>query len=330
MDQSIVNINKHAQSNVDMEGKNNLENSYFYKQQQENSATTTFINNSESPSNNTNSNVITLTHSPGGGSASWSADCSNEHVISSTSTSVSSSTENNKSSFGWSTSFNKMGKSLANVQLPYRVVSIKKRRPKPYFILKLFIDSTENYDLYKKYVCAARLQNDVVDKYKNGEAKTNVTNTTNVTYFDAGFDLFCPDFAVINDSRTGAAVHKLNHKVKCSMMKVDFDADGEKFIQPVGYYMYPRSSTGTKTPLRLANSVGIIDSGYRGHIIAAFDAPPSFSCTGGSYKVEQFQRLVQICPPDLSYPLEVELVADESLLGCGGKRGAGGFGSTGS
>jgi dUTP pyrophosphatase len=210
---------------------------------------------------------------------------------------------------------------LANVQLPYRVVSIKKRRGRPYFILKIFIDSTENYDLYKKYVAAAKKQNDVIDKYKNGN--------TQATYFDAGFDLFCPDLVVISDSRTGSAVHKVNHMVKCSMMKVDYDADGEKFVHPVGYYMYPRSSTGTKTPLRLANSVGIIDSGYRGHIIAAFDAPPSFSCTGGEYKVEQFQRLVQICPPDLSYPIDVELVADESLLGCGGQRGTGGFGSTG-
>ena len=37
---------------------------------------------------------------------------------------------------------------------------------------------------------------------------------------------------------------------------------------PKGYYLeiYPRSSTGLKSPLRLANSVGIIDSDYRGEI----------------------------------------------------------------
>ena len=39
----------------------------------------------------------------------------------------------------------------------------------------------------------------------------------------------------------------------------------------VGYYLYSRSSTGSKTPLRLSNSVGIIDSGYRGNIKACFD-----------------------------------------------------------
>ena len=40
---------------------------------------------------------------------------------------------------------------------------------------------------------------------------------------------------------------------------------------PCGYYLYPRSSTGSKTPLRLSNSIGVIDSGYRGNLIACFD-----------------------------------------------------------
>jgi len=292
----------------DEDNKSNdlMKNSVIYTPQKECGAT------SKSVYAHTNKNSFVVPDTLNNGSASWSAGCSNEHVH----------TDVNKSTtMGWSTSLHKIGKSLANIQQPYRVISVKKRRGKPYFILKLFIDSTDNYDLYKKYVAAVKLQNDIVDAYKNSDKQE--------TYFDAGFDLFCPDIMVIGDSRTGAAVHKLNHMVKCSMMKVDYDSNGDKFVHPVGYYMYPRSSTGTKTPLRLANSVGIIDSGYRGHIIAAFDAPPPFSCSGGAYKVEKFQRLVQICPPDLSYPLEVELVADESLLGCGGQRGAGGFGSTG-
>ena len=32
----------------------------------------------------------------------------------------------------------------------------------------------------------------------------------------------------------------------------------------VGYYLYSRSSTPIKTPLRLANNIGIIDSSYQG------------------------------------------------------------------
>ena len=101
------------------------------------------------------------------------------------------------------------------------------------------------------------------------------------------------------------------------------DAAGEK---PVGYYLYPRSSTGTKTPLRLSNSVGIIDSGYRGNIIAAFDNRDSSN--DGDFKVEKGSRVVQICPPELSYPVLVEIVDNESDLGTT-NRGEGGFGSTG-
>ena len=274
--------------------------------------------------------IISWSNSLNGGSASWSAGFSNERIA---------------KTGGWSSSWANIGKSLANIQVPsYKVVSIKKSKPRPYFKLSLFIDSTENYELYKKYVSAVEKHNAVVKQYKTsfygagagsggaGAGAGAGTGSDDVddgaVYFDAGFDLFYPDTIDVRDSRSGPNVYTLNHMVKCSMSKIDYDIDGKEMRSPVGYYMYPRSSTGTKTPLRLANSVGIIDSGYRGHIIAAFDSPASFTCEGGCYTVEPFQRLVQICPPDLSYPVEVELVADETLLG-GGSRGSGGFGSTG-
>ena len=272
--------------------------------------------------------IISWSNSLNGGSASWSGGFSNERIA---------------NTGGWSASWGKIGKSLANIQVPsYKVVSIKKSKPRPYFKLSLFIDSTENYELYKKYVSAVEKHNAVVKQYKTSfygagsgsgsgtgaGAGAGAGSDDGAVYFDAGFDLFYPDTIDVRDSRSGPNIYKLNHMVKCSMSKIDYDIDGKEMRSPVGYYMYPRSSTGTKTPLRLANSVGIIDSGYRGHIIAAFDSPASFTCDGGCYTVEQFQRLVQICPPDLSYPVEVELVADETLLG-GGSRGSGGFGSTG-
>jgi dUTP pyrophosphatase len=75
----------------------------------------------------------------------------------------------------------------------------------------------------------------------------------------------------------------------------------------------------------LANSIGIIDAGYRGNYIAAFDniRPQAFT-------VEKGQRLVQICPPNLTYPLRVELVDDLDFASAmQTERGAGGFGSTG-
>ena len=87
-----------------------------------------------------------------------------------------------------------------------------------------------------------------------------------------------------------------------------------------GFYMYPRSSL-SKTPLRLANSVGIIDAGYRGHLIGVFDATKNVG-------VCEYDRLVQICAPGL-IPIYVEVVDSEDMLGEMTRRGDGGFGSTG-
>ena len=95
----------------------------------------------------------------------------------------------------------------------------------------------------------------------------------------------------------------------------------DKRTTPVGYFLDPRSSTGTKTPLRLANSVGVIDSGYRGNYIAAFD-----NIRSATFIVDRLQQLVQICAPNLMYPLRVELVEELEL---NTPRGEGGFGSTG-
>jgi len=83
--------------------------------------------------------------------------------------------------------------------------------------------------------------------------------------------------------------------------------------------LYPRSSI-SKTPLRLANSIGIIDSGYRGNIMAAVD-----NISDEPYQVQKGQRLFQICGRYLE-PIELQLVEELSDT----ERGNGGFGSTGS
>ena len=127
-------------------------------------------------------------------------------------------------------------------------------------------------------------------------------------YFDAGFNLICPADLDIE----GFGMGKIDLGVRGSMTLVEL---------PVGYFLYPRSSTGTKTPLRLANSVGVIDAGYRGNYIAAFD-----NIRAAGFKVEKGQKLVQICAPNLTYALRVEIVSD---LGESTIRGTGGFGSTG-
>jgi dUTP pyrophosphatase len=93
--------------------------------------------------------------------------------------------------------------------------------------------------------------------------------------------------------------------------------------QPISFYMFTRSSM-SKTNFRLSNSVGIIDSGYRGTIGAFFDAYPWQNDT---YMMTKGSRVVQLCSPTLE-PFMVSIVDSIDSLGQT-DRGAGGFGSTG-
>ena len=84
------------------------------------------------------------------------------------------------------------------------------------------------------------------------------------------------------------------------------------------YYLMPRSSI-SKTPLRMANSIGLIDGGYRGEIMACCDNIKDYN-----YTVLGGQRLFQLVAFDLS-PIEYILKDDLAIS----TRGHGGFGSTG-
>ena len=84
-----------------------------------------------------------------------------------------------------------------------------------------------------------------------------------------------------------------------------------------GYFIFPRSSI-TNTPLILSNSVGIIDSSYRGELQARV-----YNTSSEPYKVSQGEKLFQLCLPSLQ-PFDFKLV--ESLNDT--HRGEGGFGST--
>jgi dUTP pyrophosphatase len=96
-----------------------------------------------------------------------------------------------------------------------------------------------------------------------------------------------------------------------------------------GFYVHPRSSL-SKTPLRLANSTGIIDAGYRGHLIGMLDClfnDPSCDAKF-DYYAEAYTRLLQICGPNLM-PIYVKIVNSVEELGPSTSRGDGAFGSTG-
>lgn len=158
------------------------------------------------------------------------------------------------------------------------------------------------------------LENKYSEYLNNYNKKTKKAVTDGDITFDAGFDLFSPLELIGNNDFI-----KLNHYINCSMVFTNNNNNKNSYC---GYYLYSRSSTATKTPLRLANSVGIIDSGYRGNIIACFD-----NINSKDYIIEQHQRLVQICPPNLSFPMIVNLI-DENVLNHT-ERGNNGFGSSG-
>lgn len=91
-----------------------------------------------------------------------------------------------------------------------------------------------------------------------------------------------------------------------------------------GYMLCPRSSI-YKTPLRMANSIGIVDMEYRGQIMAPIDFILSFSDTE-QYILKEGTRLFQLCHPSL-VPMNFNKI-DESELDIT-VRGINGFGSSG-
>jgi dUTP pyrophosphatase len=121
---------------------------------------------------------------------------------------------------------------------------------------------------------------------------------------DSGYDLFMPSDIVIPGKAFGFMI---DLGVRC------------EFNRSSGYYLYPRSSL-SKTPLRLANSVGIIDNGYRGTLKVAVD-----NHSTEPIRVKKGDRLFQLCIPSMeTFKVFV------GLVNRGTERGEGGFGSTNS
>jgi dUTP pyrophosphatase len=171
------------------------------------------------------------------------------------------------------------------------------------------INSRSNFAILKIHIPDLQLRNEYLDRVTTN----NHTFMTN-PYADSGFDLLVPTQTIFERA---VETHFMNLEVKAEMVYCDVARDQ---LIPCGYYVYPRSSI-SKTPLMLANHVGIIDSGYRGSIIAGFRMLSS-----GDYTVERNSRLVQICHPTLCH-IFVILVGANELSST--ERGAGGFGSTG-
>lgn len=87
---------------------------------------------------------------------------------------------------------------------------------------------------------------------------------------DAGFDIYA-----VSEPRIIGSIYQGLHYKSISHIEYDTEVRVEpqysEFLKEYRFFllMYPRSSI-IKTNLSLSNSVGVIDSGYRGNIIACF------------------------------------------------------------
>lgn len=119
-----------------------------------------------------------------------------------------------------------------------------------------------------------------------------------------GIDFYCPAKYVIQPHATGIKVHT---------------GIAIGFPKGLGMLLVPRSSYGTKTTLRLSNSVGIIDTTYTGEICAVFD-----NIGDEPQIIERGERFCQgmLIPAYIAHIKEVTSLKET-------KRGSKGFGSTG-
>lgn len=134
----------------------------------------------------------------------------------------------------------------------------------------------------------------------------NATIPSKANMYDAGFDL----------TATGIDDSDINNGVVVYSTGLSIEI-------PDGYvgYIFPRSSI-YKKDIRLSNSVGVIDSGYRGEIKCIFDL--NYMDIGSYNLYEIGDRVAQliIMPIPTINLLEVSDLSDS-------ERGIGGFGSSG-
>jgi dUTP pyrophosphatase len=174
-----------------------------------------------------------------------------------------------------------------------------------YMLLKIFVDSSDD---------------DLIAKYHQASKNHNSKLLNNLDHIDAGFDLLAPQEQIIYPH--APCVQKIDYQIICAA-KILNHATGDYVYNNTGFYMYPRSSI-SKSNIRLANNVGIIDAGYRGHLMGMFDVVYIDGCK----TINKFDRHLQICAPGL-IPIVVEMVGSKEELGEETARGNGGFGSTG-
>jgi len=152
---------------------------------------------------------------------------------------------------------------------------------------------------------------DNTDQEQYDYLKTLYEEHTHYHFGDSGLDLYCPQEIIVQPGETVKINFGLSYSAQLN------NPTENNNIEYMSSFLWPRSSI-VKTPLRMANSIGLIDAGYRGNIIAVVDNIKTYP-----YTIEKGCRLFQIVSPRAD-PITFEIVniLNETT------RGNGGFGST--
>jgi len=173
----------------------------------------------------------------------------------------------------------------------------------------------------------------------SGNKKALVDQVMNKTFgiFDAAvekYHSYSIELPMTVDEAAGAKVPTYAHETDAA---ADLYATADQLIKahtygnkiatevkiqlPEGWlaFILPRSSIGAKTPLRLSNSVGLIDSGYRGELGVLYD-----NTSDNDYQINAGDRIAQLLVmPNYRFKAKVvDILADSD-------RGEGGFGASG-
>lgn len=144
---------------------------------------------------------------------------------------------------------------------------------------------------------------------KNNEVKEMYSNHGTYHKGDSGLDLF-----IINDTVIeGGETKLIGLGIKCQLESRNWY--GKKSYY--SYLMFPRSSI-SKSPLRLANSVGLIDQEYKGELITALH-----NTSKTPFTLKKGERYVQLARSDLG---EINFKVVDNLRDTTRNTG---FGSTG-
>ena len=148
-------------------------------------------------------------------------------------------------------------------------------------------------------------------KPTNDEIKQKYINHGTYNPSDSGLDLFITKDVTIKPGETQLVDLGIQSQLR-SWNWLRF-----KWVYH-SYMLFPRSSI-SKTPLRLANSIGLVDQGYTGNIKAAL-----YNHSKNEFTLRKGERYVQLVRPDLG---SVSFKLVETLRGT--ERGSRSFGSSG-